>query len=437
MSEPFDPVAYINTPRWRSSDYGLERIELLLDKLGRPDRDVRIVHVAGTNGKGSTCSYLASILESAGYRTGLFTSPYIERFEERIRVNGHDISREELSRAVEKVREPARDVERLCGTHPTEFELMTAVALVHFATSSCDWVVLEAGLGGRLDSTNAVAPEVSVITRIGLDHTELLGETVTEIAREKGGIIKDGIPVVSYPQDDEARSVIETLCYERNAPLKIVDLAELSLEPLDPKGGMRAFAYRGMRFETRMLGAYQPSNAAVAIEAARVALTKCDLPLSRIDDALIRGVRRAAWPGRFEVASRNPLVVLDGGHNAQGARALVESLGEMGVSARRGGRKAHFVMGVLADKDHRAMVEQVVPLARSFAVYTPDSPRALAAAMLQAEIRECGGEALVYESATEAMRRTREQAGPEDIIVAFGTLYALADIRKGLGAATP
>ena len=197
----FDPIAYINEPRWLESRLGLDRICELLDRLGRPQDRLKFVHVAGTNGKGSTCAYLASILQAAGLRTGLFTSPYLIAFEERIRVDGANISADDLIEATLLVKEQAEAM----ADHPTEFELMCAVALVHFARSGCDVVVLEVGLGGRLDSTNVIdAPEVAVIARIGLDHTALLGNTLAAIAGEKAGIVKPGSAVVSWPQEPEA-----------------------------------------------------------------------------------------------------------------------------------------------------------------------------------------------------------------------------------------
>ncbi len=231
--DAFDPVAYINTPRWQASRLGLERIRALLDRLGRPQDALRFVHVAGTNGKGSTCAYLAAVLQAAGYRTGLFTSPFILRFEERIRVNGSDISRDDLARATLLVREQAEALERETGDHPTEFELMCAVALVHFRAVGCDIVVMEVGLGGRLDSTNVIdAPEVCVIACIGLDHTALLGDTLAAVAGEKCGIIKSGVPVASWPQAPEALAVVREACAARGCELSIPNFESLQVEPL-------------------------------------------------------------------------------------------------------------------------------------------------------------------------------------------------------------
>ena len=227
---PFDAIEYINTPRWLTSRLGLERIRELLDRLGRPQDRLKFVHVAGTNGKGSTCAFTASILVEAGFKTGLFTSPYVETFHERIRVNGRNISDEDLTAATLRVRECAEAMEAEGGEHPTEFELMTAVALVHFAHVGCDIVVLEVGLGGRLDSTNVIAaPEVAAIVSIALDHTNLLGNTLAEIAHEKAGIVKKGSTVVSWPQEPSAMEVVEDAARRAGDKLVVPDFSQLSV----------------------------------------------------------------------------------------------------------------------------------------------------------------------------------------------------------------
>ena len=430
MSSVFDPIAYINTPRWQASRLGLERTRELLKRMGCPQDELRFVHVAGTNGKGSVCSYVARVLEEAGYKTGLFTSPYIETFEERIRVNGENISLADLTRATLSVREHASAMEAETGDHPTEFELMFAVALEHFRAVSCDIVVLEVGLGGRLDSTNAIdAPEVSVICRIGLDHTELLGNTLGAVAREKAGIVKAGAPVVSWPQEPEAAEVVARVAQERGCSLITPDFAQLAVSPLSWEGESvpkRVFAYKGVPFETQLLGSYQPANAALAVEVVS-ALRKRGWAIS--DEALVAGIANTTWPGRFEVVGKNPLVIVDGGHNPQGAEALAASLADL-LSARRapdgracapwgepdsdelacvslsasGGQRAPqrtsdgltpapqravvFVMGVLADKDYPAMIASVAPFARGFVTYKPRNPRALSASDLAESIKQ-------------------------------------------------
>lgn len=441
----FDPIAYINTPRWQASRLGLERIRELLERLGRPQDRLKFVHVAGTNGKGSICAYLASILGAAGYRTGMFTSPYIERFEERIRVDGAMISPDELRDVTLAVREHAEAMAEEAGGHPTEFELMTAVALEHFARCGCDIVVLEVGLGGRLDSTNVIdAPEACVIARIGLDHTALLGNTLAAIAGEKAGIIKEGSAVVSWPQESEAMAVIEHAAAEHGCELRVPDFAQLEEGAIRWEDGafpFRSFSYREWTdLRTGILGSYQPQNATVALEVVSVLRGRgWHIP----DEAVRAGVARTRWPGRFEIVEGGSspdgfAIVVDGGHNPQGARALADSLAEVFP-----GRKPVFVIGVLEDKDYPRMLEDVLPLGSAFVCVTPDNPRALPAHKLARAIRWTGQDLLgcsacvnpvVARDFEDAIRRARELAGPDGLICAFGSLYSVAALKEAVRA---
>lgn len=441
----FDPIAYINTPRWQASRLGLDRIRELLERLGRPQDRLKFVHVAGTNGKGSICAYLASILGAAGYRTGMFTSPYIERFEERIRVDGAMISPDELRDVTLAVREHAEAMAEETGDHPTEFELMTAVALEHFARCGCDIVVLEVGLGGRLDSTNVIdAPEACVIARIGLDHTALLGNTLAAIAGEKAGIIKEGSAVVSWPQEPEAMAVIEHAAAEHGCELRVPDFAQLEEGAIrweDGASPFRSFSYREWTdLRTGILGSYQPQNATVALEVVSVLRGRgWHIP----DEAVRAGVARTRWPGRFEIVEGGSspdgfAIVVDGGHNPQGARALADSLAEVFP-----GRKPVFVIGVLEDKDYPRMLEDVLPLGSAFVCVTPDNPRALPAHKLARAIRWTGQDLLgcsacvnpvVARDFEDAIRRARELADPDGLICAFGSLYSVAALKEAVRA---
>lgn len=441
----FDPIAYINTPRWQASRLGLDRIRELLERLGRPQDRLKFVHVAGTNGKGSICAYLASILNAAGHRTGMFTSPYIERFEERIRVNSAMISPDELRDVTLAVREHAEAMAEETGGHPTEFELMTAVALEHFARCGCDIVVLEVGLGGRLDSTNVIdAPEACVIARIGLDHTALLGNTLAAIAGEKAGIIKEGSAVVSWPQESEAMAVIEHAAAEHGCELRVPDFAQLeegAVKWEDGASPFRPFSYKEWAdLRTGILGSYQPQNATVALEAVDVLRGRG----WRIPDEAVRaGVARTRWPGRFEIVEGGSspdgfAIVVDGGHNPQGARALADSLAEVFP-----GRKPVFVIGVLEDKDYPRMLEDVLPLGSAFVCVTPDNPRALPAHKLARAIRWTGQDLLgcsacvnpvVARDFEDAIRRARELADPDGLICAFGSLYSVAALKEAVRA---
>lgn len=441
----FDPIAYINTPRWQASRLGLERIRELLERLGRPQDRLKFVHVAGTNGKGSICAYLASILGAAGYRTGMFTSPYIERFEERIRVDGVMISPDDLRDVTLAVREHAEAMAEETGDHPTEFELMTAVALEHFARCGCDIVVLEVGLGGRLDSTNVIdAPEACVIARIGLDHTALLGNTLAAIAGEKAGVIKEGSAVVSWPQEPEAMAVIEHAAAEHGCELRVPDFAQLEEGAIrweDGASPFRSFSYKEWAdLRTGILGSYQPQNATVALEAVDVLRGRG----WRIPDEAVRaGVAQTRWPGRFEIVEGGSspdgfAIVVDGGHNPQGARALADSLAEVFP-----GRRSVFVIGVLEDKDYPRMLEDVLPLGSAFVCVTPDNPRALPAHKLARAIRWTGQDLLgcsacvnpvVARDFEDAIRRARELADPDGLICAFGSLYSVAALKEAVRA---
>lgn len=431
----FDPIAYINEPRWMESLLGLDRVRDLLDRLGRPQDKLRFVHVAGTNGKGSTCAYLASILQAAGLRTGLFTSPYLITFEERIRVDGANITLDELTETTLLVKEQAEAM----PDHPTEFELMTAVALTHFARCACDIVVLEVGLGGRLDSTNVIAaPDVAVIARIGLDHTKLLGTTLGAIAGEKAGIIKPGSRVVTWPQEPEALAAVEAAAASCGDPLTMPDFARLQVSDVEwdaPGGPTRPFSYgRHARLRTKLLGTYQPANASLAIEAAE-ALCACGWSIS--DEAIASGIAAAAWPGRFEIVQAGegaPAIVVDGGHNPQGAQALADSLRDVFP-----GRKPVFIIGVLEDKDYPAMLETVLPLGSAFVTVTPDNPRALPAANLARAVRWTGQDMLgcsacvspsVARDMADALAKARELAGPQGLICAFGSLYSVGALKE-------
>lgn len=426
MPEDFDPVAYINEPRWRSSRLGLERIAELMERLGNPESNLRIIHVAGTNGKGSTCAFIASILKAAGYRTGLFSSPYIMEFSDRITVDGTNISPDDLLSVTLEVREQAEAME----DHPTEFELMTAVAFVYFARSNVEFAVMETGLGGRLDSTNVVDyPELCVITPISFDHMDLLGSTIAQIAEEKAGIIKTRASVVSAEQDEEAWHVIRRQCTEHGCVLTMVDKAQLSGRPAD-------FTYKGYEhLRIGLLGSYQMENAALAIEAIERLRTH-EVEIN--DDAVRAGLAATRWPGRFEIIGQNPTFIVDGGHNEQGAQALIDSL-ELNFP----GRHPIFIIGVLADKDYAKMLEIVLPYGEKFICIAPPNPRALSSYKLARALRftcqdmmgcTASHNTLEAKSIPDAVDKALELAGPDGLVCAFGSLYSVGDIKRALEA---
>ncbi len=429
----FDAVAYINAPSWQASRLGLHRMEELLERLGRPQDSLRFVHVAGTNGKGSTCAYIASVLQAAGLSTGLFTSPFIETFEERIRVDGAVISAAELKRATLRVRDAAEAMAAEPeGEHPTEFELMFAVALVHFRAAGCAVAVVEVGLGGRLDATNVIeAPVVCAITRIGYDHTALLGDSIAAIAGEKAGIIKPGAAVVTCEQVPEAASVIARVCEERGCSLRVVRSDEVTVGAIDWEAvpPRRSFAFDGICHETALLASYQPENAAVALGVC-AALRRAGWPVDRRSEQ--EGIASARWPARFEVLGVSPLLIVDGAHNLDGARALVASLAEVQAGRAQSGGGVIMVMSVLADKDYEAMVATLAARAQAFFTFTAPSPRALSAEELAVCARTVAPsvEAHSCSSASAALEGALARADVDDIVVACGSLYSVADVKK-------
>ena len=414
-----EALAYIHAVHWQGHKPGLARTRALLAALGDPHKQLRFVHVAGTNGKGSTAAMLDSCLRCAGYKVGLFTSPYIIRFNERIQVNGAPIPDGDLVRLVEQVRPAAAAMADV----PTEFELITALGMLYFAQQRCDIVVLEVGLGGALDSTNVIdPPECAVITALGMDHVKELGPTLADIAAAKAGIIKPGSPVVSYGGAPEADRVIAAAAAAQNAPLTVADFSKLTLRAAGLDG--QTFDYDGLVGLTLpLLAGYQPRNAAVAIEALRALRGRgWQVP----DSAIRQGLAQVRWPGRFELLRREPPFLLDGSHNAHGMRATVESL-----RARFPGEKFVFLVSIMADKDAGEMLRLLLPLAKAFVTVTAPSPRAIPAAELAARIEALGGRAEPADTIPAAVARTDALAagGPA---AALGTLYFSGEVREAV-----
>ena len=365
-------LEYINRTEWFGSRPGLERITELLEKLGNPQNGMKFVHIAGTNGKGSCAAMTASVLKAAGYKTGLFTSPYLYRFNERKQIDD-DVLAADVS--LVKIAADAM------ADHPTEFELMTAAAMVWFKEQNCDIVVLEVGLGGRLDATNVIeAPEACVIMNIGLDHTAVLGNTVEQIAEEKAGIIKPGADCVLYQQSQSVTEIVRERCDEVGARLHVADFSELHSE-FDSLFG-QSFTYRGEVYALPLLGANQLCNAAVVLELVEV-LRRRGWALDQSD--VEHGLYAVSWPGRFELVNDEPCFIVDGGHNPQCAQALAASLRGL-----YGGKKLIFLIGVLADKDWQSMVGEVLPLAKAIVTVRPESERAKDENELAAWVRAQG-----------------------------------------------
>nr|WP_325245668.1 folylpolyglutamate synthase/dihydrofolate synthase family protein [uncultured Oscillibacter sp.] len=414
-----EAVAYIDTFHWQAHAPGLERIRTLLHALGDPQKELKFVHVAGTNGKGSVCAYLASVLRCAGYRVGLCTSPFLEDFRERIQVDGKLIPPETLGELTELARPAAEAME----DHPTEFELITAVAMLYFRRCRCDIVVLEVGLGGALDASNVIdVPEAAVITAMGMDHAAILGPTLGDIAAAKAGIIKPGGAVVSFGGCPEADAVIRERCREQGAQLTEVDFSRLRVVGTGLDGTDLEFAPYGA-LHVPLVGLYQAKNAAVAVTTVEV-LEKRGWEISR--RALEQGLASVCWPGRLEVVRRaGPVILRDGAHNAHGMAATVESL-----RALFPGKKLTILMGVMADKDVEDMLKLLAPIAGQVFTVRPESPRAMPAEELAALVNRYGVPAVPCAGVAAGLQAAAEAAGADGAVCALGSLYLVGEVRR-------
>ena len=410
-------LEYIHKTTWLGSKPGLSRTTELLEKLGNPHKSLKFVHVAGTNGKGSTCSFLASVLQKAGYKTGLYTSPYINFFNERMKINGNCISDSELEHFTDIIRPHADAME----DSPTEFELITALAMKYFADNKCDIVVLEVGMGGELDSTNVIdTPECAVITAVGLDHTAFLGDTLSKVASAKAGIIKGG-SVVCYEQSGDAYEVIKKACEDKKATLVTPDFTEIKNLKSDIFGS--TFDYKNYKnLHICLAGSYQPLNAVTALTALEVLSEKG----YNIKEEHIRaGFEETLWAGRFEILGKNPVFILDGAHNPHGMTAAANSL-----KALFPDKKIVFVTGAMADKDIAGMYSLIVPIADVFYTTTPENPRSMPKEQLANEIRKLGGKAEYADDFEDAIKKALTKAGNSGVVAALGSLYFSSDIRN-------
>ncbi len=417
VSNPFD-----------AETVGLRRTAWLLDALGNPERTVPAVHVAGTKGKGSTAAFLDSILRASGRRVGLYTSPHLHTFRERIQIHGAPIGEDLFA---ELTTEIAPLNARLAAEHPdwgeaTAFEVATVLAFLAFARSSVDVSVIEVGLGGRLDATNVLDPEVSVITSISYDHTSILGDTLTEIAAEKGGIIKAGRPVVSAPQQPEARETLERIAAERGSQLLIGE------RDWRASGGSDSFQVRGpwgdyTSLHSALTGRHQVENAATAIAASWVLGQR---GIQTNEDALRRGLATVKWPGRFEIIRTRPVVIVDGAHNVDSFERLAETLRDEYPH-----RRITLIAGIAADKDVEQMMRVMAPVSERIIATASRHPRAAKPERIVEAIAALDGPKPDVDTAEDvagALRKALESADDQDVICASGSLYVVAEAREAL-----
>ena len=410
-------VDWINGLRYAGEKNGLANMRALLERMGNPEKQLKMVHVAGTNGKGSTCSMLERMLRGCGYKTGLYTSPYLMRFPERMRVNGVPIDDESLVRIASRVRE---ETEMLLqeGVKPTTFELGTAITLTYFAEQQVDIAVIEVGLGGRLDPTNVIMPEVCLIAPIGMDHTKVLGDNLIQIAGEKAGIIKEGIPVAVAPQqNDEILQVFRRAAEQKHAQLLEVRREAIEELSADAKGAR--FIYRGQNARINLAGDHQIENACLALSGIELLRTRgFDLP----EEKALEGLERAIWPGRLEWLDDQLLI--DGAHNPHGAKALYAY-----AKKHLEGRRIVPVIGMMKDKDVESCVSLYADLAKEAVATQVDYPRAMPHEELRELLRSKGVNAVSESTIPAAVERAKKIAGKDGIVLVCGSLYVVGEVR--------
>lgn len=407
---------YLEQLRLVGSRFGTDCEKELLSLLGNPQDKLRFIHVAGTNGKGSFCSMMSSVLQKQGYKVGLYTSPYIVIFNDRIRVNGLPIAEDDINDLFLRVRQKADTMK----TPPSSFDFITAAAFLWFYETKCDIVVLEVGLGGRYDSTNVIKNSLlSVITGIAFDHTEILGDTIEKIAWEKAGIIKENCPALYGGNDEKALNVIKNECEEKHSELTVKNPDSLKILSTTLDG--TEFEFDGKEYFIRLLGLYQPANAATVLAAIDV-LRKHGFEIS--ETAVKDGLASAVWQARFEKIADEPVVLYDGGHNPQGVRAAVES-----VRAYFGDKKINLLVGILADKAHGEMAEELAKIADRVICIAPPSPRALPAEALAEEFCEAGANARAANSIKEGVKIALSYKKP---VLVIGSLYSYNDVSESV-----
>lgn len=397
---------------------GVEITAKMLELLGHPEQSFPVIHIAGTNGKGSVSAFLRTILQKSGYKTGMFTSPHLVDFRERIQVDGKMIPKEDTLRLGKRL------LETKFGVYPTMFDYCLAMALLYFKEQQCEVVILETGLGGTYDSTNACGiPDVTVIAKIGFDHMAILGDTLGKIASEKAGIIKHGTALVLESQEKEAMDVLTGAAQKAGIEnVKIVDWDKIKILP--QTDGKQCFSYgEAGPFTMQMLGVHQYENAVAAMLAAEFFLEKIADTGKIIESAIHSGIGKTTWMGRMELVSRDPFFLLDGAHNSNGVEALKKSLETLYP-----GEKFHFIMGVMADKDYEEMIEELLPLAIDFKTVTVESKRALQGEALAECIRTKGIPAEAFQSLAEVLPDFSESSSEKT--VAFGSLYFIGEIKS-------
>lgn len=435
-------TSYIDAVEWINSLIpfgirpGLERIERMMERFGNPHRRLKFIHVAGTNGKGSSCAFLSSTLKECGYNVGMFTSPYITKFTNRFQFNGEDIPEETLLNLVNRIAPVAKEIAASEWGSPTMFEVSTALAILYFAEECYpDVVVWETGLGGRMDVTNLVTPIVSLITNVGMDHTDILGDSLEEIAREKAGIIKPGVPVVSCASQSSVMAVLRETAKEKGSTLYLLG-EQFHYERSDLSGRTQSIQFNGpfraIDLELSMLGEHQCANAAGAMMVLEILRQYMAFVLE--DEQVLVGFKNTFWAGRLEQVSNQPRIILDGAHNPEGAEALARSLPEAFSY-----RKLNLMMGMLANKHHREYLEHILPIVDTLILTEPDFRKKMDADSLyqlvdqmRKDMAKADLEVIVERDWKRALAMLQARTEREDLGVVTGTLYMISDVRATL-----
>jgi dihydrofolate synthase/folylpolyglutamate synthase len=438
-----EAIHYIKNTAKFGSKLGLERTEKILELLGNPHKNLRSIHIAGTNGKGSTTAMVTTILVENGYKVGSYISPFIEEFEERIQINNNNISKVDLSDVITEVSKAVERVVEQGYSNPTEFEIITCAGFLYFYKNNVDFAVVEVGIGGRLDSTNVITPILSIITSISLDHTQILGDTLREIAYEKAGVIKEGIPVVMFPQQKQSEEVIESTCSEKNCKLikvpqnsslylgkeNLQQIAVASKEgtlnnnnnAITQKMKVRTLINEYI-IDLALLGKHQLLNCSVAIHAIEELIVQ---GISINKDDIIKGLINVRWPARLEVMGKKPLIVIDGAHNIDGIKNLTESI-DMYFNYN----KIILILGILADKQVDEMIKTIVPKVSRVITVTPHSERAELSEDLKVQVEKYTINCESIENYEKAYKKALSYCTEDDLLLVAGSLYMAGDMRR-------
>lgn len=415
-----DVIALVNTNRGNGKKENLNRMHCLMEKLDNPQKQCRFVHVAGTNGKGTTCAFMASVLQEAGLKTGLFISPHLEVINERIQINNQYISDDEFIELTEKVAPIVEEVEEELKETLYSFEILTAVAFLYFAKQKCEVVVLETGIGGRLDSTNIIdTPEVAILTSIGEDHLHILGHSLEEIAQEKAGIIKENGEIVSYSAPDSLAAIFQEKAEQKQASIHKIHSEDIKIKKMTLKGS--TFAYKEFTDVTiQLIGKHQVNNACLVLEAAMILKEKGWI-INK--ESILSGLKKASWAGRMEVLQETPTVLIDGAHNEQGVDILQENLAYLFPD-----QKITFVVGMMEDKAYHQMLEKVENQAKQFFFISPDPWRGFKPDEVSEWMNKKGIAAKALDNLSSIYAYI-QSVPKEEIVVIFGSLYLVGEIR--------